>query len=97
MANVRSSNTFLIDGTTPTLAISNIKVSYIVLTATGANAILILSDVTTANKKIELRVATSGTTEYFDFSENPLVFPNGVNPSTVTNAVATLVIMEARS
>lgn len=96
MANVRNSNTYLIDGTATTLAVSNILVTHITVTATSANAVLVLQDVTTNAKKIELRVATSGSTQVFDFADNPIVFPNGVNPATVTNCVATAHIRESR-
>lgn len=97
MANIRNSNTFYIDGTAQTLDVKNIKVTHISLTATGANAVLVLKDVSTGNLKIDLRVATSGVTTVFPFETNPLVFPNGINPSTVTNAVATLMLQETRS
>lgn len=97
MANVRSANTFFIDATTPTLAIKNIKVLYITVTATAASAILNLRDVSTLDNKINVRVATSGETGRFSFVDSPLVFPNGIDPNTVTNCVATLVVQESRS
>ncbi len=96
MANVRNGNTYYIDATTE-LAVPGIKVAYVIVTATSANAILNLQDVTTAVNKINLRVATSGETQVFDFSECPLYFPNGVIPSTVTNCNATLVLTESRA
>ena len=93
MANVRSGNTFYIDGTATTLAIKNVIVTHVLVTATSANAVLVLKDVTTANTKMDLRVATSGASQVFDFADNPIVFANGINPTTVTNCVATAVIM----
>lgn len=97
MANVRNANTYHIDGTASTLAVLNIKVSHVIVTATAASAILQLQDVTTGNIKGNFRVATSGETRVFEFADNPIVFPNGINPATVTNCVATLIIQESRS
>lgn len=95
MASIRNGNTYYIDDTTA-LTAANVKVTKITVTATSANAILNLQDVTTGANKINLRVATSGTTEVFDFSDDPLLFPNGISPNTVTNCNATCVISEAR-
>ena len=93
MANLLNGNTFYIDATSPDLDRKQVLVTYIALTATGANAILVLSDVGTApQKKLELRVATSGTTQLFRFTDSPVLFPNGISVTTLTNAVATLVI-----
>jgi hypothetical protein len=100
MANVRSANTFYIDTQYSTgsdeLAIKNIRVLQITITATSANAVLLLADSTTGTKKLDLRVATSGASQIFDFSDSPVVFPNGIKPTTLTNAVATVVIEESR-
>lgn len=96
MANVRNSNTWYIDTAASSLAIANLKVSYVIVTATAAAAILNLQDVTTTANKANLRVATSGDSVVFDFSLKPLVFPNGILPSTVTNCVATCVLEETR-
>lgn len=95
MANAVNSNTVYVDSTGD-ISIGtdkNIKVSYIVVTATGASAVLVLEDnQTTDVKKLDLRVATDGESKIFDFSSKPLVFPNGINVETLTNAIATLVI-----
>lgn len=96
MANVRSANTYHVDGTASTLDIKGIKVTHILVAVSTANAVLVLSDVTTGNKKLEIRLATDESTEFYDFSDNPIVFPNGINPSTVTNCVATLMLDESR-
>jgi len=102
MANIRNSNTFYIDTaaadavatTTGNLASKNIRVSYITLTATAATSELILRDVTTAANKISLKLDVDNISKSFDFSETPLVFPNGINPSTVTDCTATCVVQE---
>jgi hypothetical protein len=98
MANVRSANTYYIDTQGETLDIKNIKVLYIVINSTAANAQLVLQDVTTGNTKLNLRVDSAHKTEYFDFADNPIVFPNGINPSALSaNCTATLVIQETRT
>lgn len=102
MANVRSANTFFIDTaaadavatTTGNLAVNNIRVSHILITATAGTSELVLRDVTNGNNKIILKRDVDDRSELFDFSEFPLVFPNGINPSTVTDCVATCVIQQ---
>lgn len=74
------------------------KVFYVTVTATAASAVLNLQDNnSTTDNKINLRVATSGETKDFDFSECPLYFPTGLKPNTVTNCVATIVFQEVRA
>lgn len=92
MANVRNSNTLFIDTANSPLAVINTRALYVIVTATAANAVVVLSDNTTAAKKMDLRVAASGTTQVFDFSFNPVQFPTGINATTLTNAVVTVVI-----
>lgn len=96
MANVRSANTYYIDGTSTNLAVNNIRVTHITVTPTSANAILVLKDITTGSTKVELRLATSGTSQVFEYFVNPIVFPNGIDPTTVTNCVATCHLQETR-
>lgn len=90
MANARSGNTYYIDGTSTTLSEKNLRVTHVTITATSASAVLLLKDVSTDNIKADLRVATAGDSVTFDFSLNPIVFANGINPATVTNCVASL-------
>jgi len=91
MANATVGNSHYVDSTGDVTTKAT-TVYYIVLTATTANSILVLSDILSSVKKIELRAATSGESRIFDFSANPLFFPNGVEATTVTNGNATLVI-----
>lgn len=97
MANVRNSNTFYIDTAGQALQVANIKVMHISITPTSANAQVVLQDSTTGQTKIDLRSDTSFRTLFFSFRDNPIVFPNGINPSTVTNAVCTCTLVESRS
>lgn len=92
MANERNSNTVYIDSTGDISDTKNSRVVYVLLTATAANAELVLKDQVTTDNKIDLRLAISGDSKLFRFSDAPLVFPNGINIGTLTNALATLVI-----
>jgi len=101
MANVRNANTFYIDtqhiSDPDALDEKNIKANYITLTATAANGRIVLAD-NNSNEilKLDLRVATSGDTAYFDFSDKPILFPNGIRVKTLSNAVATVVVGESQ-
>jgi hypothetical protein len=100
MANVRSANTFYIDTqysvAADELAVKNIRVLGVTVTATAASAIIVLADSSTATNKLDLRVATSGDSAHFDFSDSPVVFPNGIRPKTLTNALVTVIVEESR-
>lgn len=99
MANARIGNSIYIDstGTVTGSTEKNVLVSYVIVTATAASAILKLEDpsITVNNIKLDLRVATSGATQVFDFSTTPVVFPNGVAVDTITNATAMVVLKSA--
>jgi len=105
VANVRNSNTFFIDtaaadqtpATTGNLSIFNIKVTHITMTATAATSLISLKDVTTDAQKFIFRLDIVDKTQEFDFADNPIVFPNGIHPETVTDCVVTCVIRETRS
>lgn len=96
--NILNGNTFYIDTayvtTADDLTRSQLMVAYIMVTATAANGRIVLGDVgaNSTQKKLDLRVPTSGATEIFRFSENPALFPNGLRVFTLTNAVATVII-----
>ena len=98
MANTLNGNTFYIDtqGSTSDhdLVRKQALVVYVTVTATAANGRIVLSDVGAAPIiKMDLRVPVSGATEIFRFAEKPITFPNGIRVSTLTNAVATVVIV----
>jgi hypothetical protein len=90
MANATNGNTIYIDTTGDVTTKKNVRVPYVTVSASSANAVLLLSDPDGTNK-IDLRVAAAGETQLFDFSEQPLLFPNGIKAETVTNAIATVV------
>lgn len=101
MANIRSSNTFYIDtqysGASDELAVKNIRVLSVTVAAVAAPAQVILADSSTGTNKLDLRVAVADSTELFDFSDAPVVFPNGIRPKTLTDAIVTCVIEESRA
>jgi len=97
MANVLNNNTFYIDtafsSSSDDLVRKNALVAYILVTATAANGRIVLSDVASSpDLKLDLRVATSGASQEFIFVDNPVVFPNGIRVSVLTNAIATIVL-----
>ena len=101
MANLRNSNTFYIDTEYSTsaddLAVKNIKLTGLVVSATAASAVVVLADAQTGSpKKLDVRVATDGESKELDLSERPIVFPNGIRALTLTNAVVSCTIEENR-
>jgi hypothetical protein len=101
VANVRNANTFYIDTQRSTaaddLVVKNIKVTDVIVTVSAAGGQVILSDVSTTNVKLSLKVATDEETKHFKFHASPILFPNGISATTLTNAVVTCVIQESRS
>ena len=91
MANVNNGNTRFVD-TAADITTKASLVYYVIVTATSANAVVVLSNQGNSEKKADLRVATSGATQTFDFSANPISFPLGIKVTTLTNAVVTLVV-----
>ena len=92
MANASNGNTLYFDATGSLRTGTLTKIASIIVTATSANAIVALSDASTTALKMELRVATSGVSTQFDFSDANVIFPTGVNVTTLTNAKVSLVI-----
>lgn len=101
MANVRNSNTFYIDtqytGSADELVASNLSVVGIIMRATGANAQVVLVDAQAAQPvKLSLGIATAGETIQLRLAEAPVLFPNGIRPLTLVNAVVTVILKESR-
>lgn len=92
MANTRNGNTWYVDATGNLGSEKNVIVPYIYITATAANGRVVLSDQVTTALKADLRVEVSGHTEIFRMAENPMRFPNGINITTLTNAIVTIVV-----
>lgn len=99
MANTRNSNTFYIDTAysvaTDELGIPNVSVAYIVLTSSANPGVLTLKDSAGATK-ITIKTATANETKVIDLRSYPISFPSGIRPTTVTDCVATLVIIDSR-
>jgi len=102
MANVRNANSFYVDtaagdadpGTSGNLA-GPFSVTSIIVTADGGVAELNLHDVTTDAIKINIQVPADATTEHINLIGQPLLFPNGIHPETVSNCKATLIVRES--
>jgi len=105
MANVRNANTFFIDTQAGSSAATdsnnlvekNIRVTHVIGAATGANGQVVLKDVTTDDTKIDFRLANSGSQGVADFSDNPIVFPNGIAPTTINNITLTCIVRSSAS
>jgi len=95
MANIRNANTFYVDAT-GNLTVPNIKVFYITITSTANSAVVVIKDVTTGALKFDLRIATAGDPVRLNYSDSPLVFPNGIDVTTLTNAIVTFGIQESQ-
>jgi hypothetical protein len=103
VANVRNSNSFFIDtaaadaqpATTGNLALPNLKVSYITLSASSATAELTLRDVSTGVVKLNVEFGSNQDVLTLDYSRKPIVFTNGISPSTVSDVVATIIFEES--
>lgn len=92
MANNNNGNSFYVDSTGSFAGLKNVKVIGITLTATSANAQLVLQNADSgSSNRIDLRNPTSGSTVQFRFDQAPLAFPNGVKVSTITNGNATII------
>lgn len=91
MANAQRGNLIYVDSTGDLTTDKNIKIQYIIITATAATAILKLADTSDSTVTLDVRLATSGESKQFSFEDYPLLFPNGIEANTVTNCVATIV------
>lgn len=93
MANNSNGNSCYVDsiGALATAA-KNIKVLGITLTASAANAQLVLKNNDAgASVRLDLRNPTAGSTVQFRFDQAPIVFSNGINVLTILNGNATIV------
>lgn len=95
MANVRSGTTWFVDST-GSLAASQDQfyVSQIIISGSHASSIgnIVLKDISpSANIKFTLYVP-AGQTYVLDFSKDPQAFYGGINVSTLSNVVATIVV-----
>jgi hypothetical protein len=101
LANIRNGNTFYIDtqysGASDALAIQGVRVPYIQISSSAAVNNAILADLTTGNIKVNFQninnTGGAGDTRLFDFSSNPILFPNGIKPVVLTNCSLTLFII----
>jgi hypothetical protein len=90
MANVRNGNTVYVDATGD-LTTTATRVYYIIMSATGNGAVIVLQDSAANVNKMRLSHPNDKETHVFDFTARPLYFPGGVAVSTLTNCNATIV------
>jgi hypothetical protein len=90
MANKRNGNTIYVDTAGTLTSDKNMHVVNVIVTATAASAVVVLSDPDGTSLKADLRVADSGVTQQFAFLP-PMFFPNGIRVTTLTNAIATVI------
>ena len=94
MANTKSGNTWYIDSTGTLEHTGVLVVDYIVLSPSthgSGNPALVLKDRTNAGL-LKIKVCTSNTqSTVLDFTKTPIQFFDGINASTVTDAVATII------
>lgn len=93
MANILNGNTIWIDATGDITDTRNISVVSITLTSSAAGGSITLKDQTTLATKLTLKVAVDEDSPMpYDYSSNPIVFPNGINISAISGVVATLIV-----
>lgn len=93
--NVNGNTIHANGGTTGSVGLSSPKgvtVSSVIVTPTSASARLQLSDDDgTPTPKMDLRWSNNEETKQYLFEKEPIIFPNGVNISNLTNVEATIV------
>lgn len=94
MANSRTANTIYIDtAANQVVELTNVKVSGILFTGGSPNDAMILKEMSSGPIKLKIQAASADDTKYFDFSQNNLVFSQGIYVDTLSSgAVATLII-----
>lgn len=93
MANVRTGNTIYIDSTGVVSIEKNLNIVAVILTATAASGRIVIQDnASTPQTKMDLRVATSGSSQVFPLVDSEVSLANGLRIGTLTNAVATIIL-----
>ena len=93
----RNSNTLHVAaGANSTLTIKNIKVTSIYYCATATNSTVVVQDVTTGTVKHSLQISTAKDFAFFDYSDMPIVFPNGIETTANTGMFMILTLRESR-
>lgn len=97
MANTRAGNTFYIDTQYSVagdeLASKNLRVLGVVVTTSAAGGNVALSD--NGVSKLFLKVSADEDSQYFDFSNSPIIFGTSIRPTTLSGAVATVILQES--
>lgn len=95
MANVRSGNIWYVDGTTEQLSENRITVMYVIVTPDGGASpqIVVKNRTQVPSIKLDLRTDTTKS-QQFSFEEEPIVFEEGIQATTVTNCTAMFILKE---
>lgn len=98
MANVRSANSYYIDtqyATNEELAVKNLIVVGVFVRATSAGGRVVLTD--SGTNKLDLQVDTANRTEFFPMADTPVLFTTSIRPTTLSNAIVTVIFRETRA
>ena len=90
MANAITGNMLYTD-IAETVTTNPVKVTYLFITATSANAIVKIEEPSTGATVFDLEVSSAGDSKQFSFEQKPLYVPNGSKVGTLTNAVVTFI------
>lgn len=94
MANAVTGNKIYVD-TTGSVTTSRKLVKGILFTPAAINDQMVLREESTGPDALRLRGATANQTSFYDFSQCPLIFTNGIFIQTLTTgAVATIITGE---
>jgi hypothetical protein len=94
VANARTGNTWYIDtaGTVVSTTGKNLSVTHAFYTSGSTLVFVDISDGSV--RKMIMAIPTDNTTQFFDFSANPIVFKTSINVTAITNGILMLVVQE---
>lgn len=89
MPNARAGNISYVDTTGTLVSTRPVRVHSVTITTSNATNSLVLRDLVTTGALINLKLEVANRSEIFTF-DPPLLFPGGLEASTVTALVATI-------
>lgn len=92
MANVRNSNTIYIDATGTIAATANAKVTQVIFTSSASGDTMTLRDGSSGSNKITVRNNLATDTKQLDFSQGPIVFPNGIHIQVLSASCTAMLV-----
>ena len=100
MANQRNGNMIYVDTTDSTFSADRVLLSVILLAnhATAVGAVTLQNNSASPTTLMTLQVDPEiEKTKHFNFADSPLLFPDGIKITTLSNAVITLIIDKQRA